>query len=202
MRRSELECDDPAEVEAVLAAGEVGYLGIVDAAGYPRVVPLNFVFVDGRVYFHGALQGEKFTLFESQPKVTFAVATPHTVVPSHWSGSDSACPAAALFKSVHIRGGGSIVSDPSEKATALQRLMEKYQSKGGFKPITPDDKLYRTALDNTGVFRIDPVRIDVKIKLGQALSATQRQDLIARLEARNHGQDRAVVAAMRQWPKD
>jgi nitroimidazol reductase NimA-like FMN-containing flavoprotein (pyridoxamine 5'-phosphate oxidase superfamily) len=197
VRRSELQCDDPAEVEAVLAVGEVGYLGLVDALGYPRVVPLNFVFTDGRVYFHGAREGEKFTLFESDPKVTFAVAGPHTVVPSYWFASESACPATALFKSVHLRGRGTIVTDTQEKADALQRLMEKYQPEGGHQPITATEEPNRSVLQHTGVFRIDPVQIDLKIKLAQALGAAKRRDLIARLEERNRGQDREVAEAMR-----
>ena len=50
----------------------------------------------------------------------------------------------------------------------------------------------------TAVFRIDPERTTVKIKLGQQLSEKTRRDLIQRLEARNQALDRATAAAIRK----
>jgi len=198
MRKSELQSHDPADAEVILNQGEVGYLGIMDPDGYPRAVPVNFVFTDGRIYFHGATEGEKHALFQAGPKVTFSAAAPHAVIPSHWMGTESACTATAFFKSACVRGRGSIVKDLQEKAAALQALMEKYQPEGGYKPITASDPLYDSSLRHTAIFRIDPQQMTVKIKLGRQLSEKTRRDLIQRLEARNQALDRATAAAIRK----
>ncbi|MCP4247551.1 MAG: flavin-nucleotide-binding protein [bacterium] len=196
MRRSELACDDPVELATIMARGDVGYLGMIDPQGYPRVVPLNFTFLDGQVYFHGATEGEKYAAFESQPHVTFAVVTPQVILPSHWFTPESACPATAFYKSVHIRGQGRLIDDLEEKARALQSIMEKYQPEGGHKPITAADSLYTSALRNVAVFGIDPRQIDVKVKLGGHLGETKRRMLIERLRDRNRGDDREVADLM------
>jgi len=50
---------NPEDLDDILAKTWVGQLGITDPAGYPRVVPVNFAWYNGAVYFHGASAGEK-----------------------------------------------------------------------------------------------------------------------------------------------
>jgi nitroimidazol reductase NimA-like FMN-containing flavoprotein (pyridoxamine 5'-phosphate oxidase superfamily) len=53
LRRAEKEITDKAEVEAVLTEAEVGRLG-TSVDGRPYVVPLNFAYEEGKIFFHGA----------------------------------------------------------------------------------------------------------------------------------------------------
>ncbi|MGE5541736.1 MAG: pyridoxamine 5'-phosphate oxidase family protein, partial [Bacillota bacterium] len=50
---------DPAEARILLETLQVGRLGLVLPSGRPYVVPVNFVFLDGRVYVHSAREGSK-----------------------------------------------------------------------------------------------------------------------------------------------
>ncbi|MBI5179446.1 MAG: pyridoxamine 5'-phosphate oxidase family protein [Nitrospinae bacterium] len=186
-------------MQIVLSTAPVGQVGIVDAQGYPRVAPLNFVWHGGKVYFHGAMAGEKFSYFKNaECKVAFSADLPYSSIPSYWIAEKYACPATIFFKSVHIKGKGSVVEDAREKAEALQKLMEKYQPEGGFAPITPDDPLYQKPLAETAVFRIDPEQTEVKSKFAQNRPAEVRRALIAKLEERDRGMDRATADEIRK----
>ena len=59
MRRSEFELSDSEVIDAILNAAEHGVLSTIDEAGYPLNLPVNFVWIDGAVVFHGAKGGEK-----------------------------------------------------------------------------------------------------------------------------------------------
>jgi len=199
MRRSEFQIEDNAEIEPFIKNTEVGHLGIVDQEGYPRIVPLNYIYADGSVYFHGALDGERFELYQSNPKVTFSVDVPYSIIPSYWISKDYACPASTFFKSVHIRGSGEIVDDLPDKARFLQLFMEKYQSEGRYKEITIDDPLYKKALIEVTLYKIRAENVKAKFKLGQSLSDKMKRKIIDLLNERNIGLDRKTAEEMKKY---
>lgn len=189
MRRDEFKCKNPKEVLELLNTEQVGYLGIITHDKYPRVIPVNFCAIENIVYFHGALEGEKYSLFEATPKVTFAVSRQYSLIPSHWISSNYACVSTIFYKSILIKGTGYIVGELKEKAVALQILMEKHQPEGGFNSIDENDKLYQKALKETGIFKIIPDTIDYKRKFGDYLPEKTRKILIEKLIERNKGLD-------------
>ena len=198
MRKIEYQSRNSEDFEWIMRNGQVGHLGIINSEGFPRVVPLNFVLIDRGIYFHGATDGEKYQVFKSNAKVTFSVDIPYSIIPSHWLGNENVSPIPIFYKSVHINGEGKIVDNIKEKASALQMLMEKYQPEGGYKVITSTEASYQQVLQKTAVFRIDPVRIEVKIKFGQNLGLQERQTLIKKLEERNQGTDLKTAEEMRK----
>ncbi len=198
MRRDEFREDNSDEIERLAHRCEVGYLGITDPEGYPRVVPLNFALKNGCIYFHGALEGEKFDAFLTNPKATFCAAIPYSLIPSYWLAKDYACPATAFFKSLYFRGEGSLVDDPDEKAMALQALMEKLQPEGNFRPIVASDPMYEKPLQKVAIFKIVPNRVDTKFKFGQNMGEATRRRLIAKLEERDQGMDKETADEMRK----
>ena len=194
MRRAEFKCDDPEEFGRIMQTAELGYLGIITPDGYPRVVTVNFVSLDGRVYFHSASAGEKYEVFKSNnPRVTFTVAIPYSTIPSYWLSEEFACHATTLYKSVCIRGKGRIVDDIEEKARAFQCLVKKHQPEGGYKPISPTEQIYKNALSKVAILRVDPIQIDVRNKFAQYLSAEKRRELMVKLEERNQGADKLTA---------
>lgn len=199
MRRSELNADDSGEITELLENVEIGYLGIITSNGYPRVVPLNFVAIERRIYFHGAAEGEKFETLVSEPKVTFNIDRLYAIIPSDWLANRGyACPATTFYKSITIKGRGRSVSDLSEKAECLQRIMEKYQPQGGYQPIEASNKMYKKPLEEVAVFRIDPEELDFKKQFGQSLSVEVRRKLIDKLFERNLGNDRLGAEEIRK----
>lgn len=187
--------NDLAEIAAEV---DVGYLGIVTPDGYPRVVPVNFATIREHVYFHGAASGEKHDAMLGGGKVTFCIAVPYAMIPSYWRSEQYACPATQYFKSVLIKGRAVVVDDPTEKARALQALMDKHQPEGGFQPFDYTSQLYRGPIDKVGIFRIDPDQVDIRLKFGQNLSEPTRKVIIDRLLERGGDLDVRTVEEMRR----
>ena len=198
MRRSELESNNPGEIRELFDEVEIGYLGLVIPDGFPRVIPLNFVVFEDNVYFHGAAEGEKLTLFEESPKVTFSVDRCYAIIPSYWLAKGYACPATTFYKSICIKGVGQIVTNLEEKAISLQKFMEKYQPEGDFVPITTDNKLYEKPLREVAVFRIDRKSVEFKKQFGQSHSGKTRLGLAEKLWERNQGYDRLAAREIRK----
>lgn len=202
MRRDDYACDERREIEAVLAEIGHGYLGVTTPDGWPSVVPLNFVYLDERVYFHGAHEGEKMASIALHPRVTFTVVDAAALIPSYWRHPRSACPATQYYRSVMIRGRARFVDDAREKAHALQAMMEKLQPEGGHVPITATSDVYQKALRNTAVTAIEVERMTGKFKFGQNLSGKKREEVLHGLRERNDPLDDLTVRRMLQFRPD
>jgi uncharacterized protein len=145
MRRNKKEIKDPGIIKELLETAPVGRLGTLDSDGYPMIKPLNFVYADGKIYFHTALSGEKIDHIRRNNNVVFEVDQPIAYV----KGDRNPCTAKYLYRSVIIKGRATLIEDRTQRIFALKRLMEKYQPDGGYGDF-PEEKL---AL--TGIVRID-----------------------------------------------
>jgi hypothetical protein len=193
MRRKEFGMHDREEIEAFLREMDHGFLGTVSDAGEPRVTPLNYVYHNGNVYFHGSRIGEKMRSIAANPKVCFSVAKPFSQIPSYWIDPDLACPATVFFKSVLITGTAEEVADLAEKADVFTALMNKLQPEGGYAPIDPDDERYRKQLAGTAVVKIRVESMSAKFKFGQNWNETRRETITDRLLERGHSLDEETV---------
>jgi len=180
---------------------KVGYLGIINSDGYPRVVPVNFWNDDTAIYFHGALTGEKYKAIKESPKVTFNVNRPHSVIPSYWISDDPSHGATHFYESVQINGICSIENDKNIKALVLQKLMEKYQPEGKFLKVTPDEKAYEKAFKMTGIFKVIPNKTNFKVSLGQTYSNEIQKKIVDHLRERNTERDQGTLEAIRRMIK-
>ncbi len=141
MRKATKEITDRAELEAILARAEVLFLALHDEPA-PYVIPLNFAFAGGAIWFHCAREGTKLDLIRRDPRVGFSAVVEARVVPA-----PAACDSNALGSSVVGRGTAVICTDPDERRHGLDALMSHYGISG------PD---YRAdSLDRTRVVRID-----------------------------------------------
>ena len=189
MRRTELESADVGLFRDLAATCEVGYLSLVTAEGFPRAIALNFAAVGETIYFHGALEGEKFELIQAAPRAGFSIVKPYSFIPSTWSAPRYACPATQFFKSIEIKGICSEVEDPAEKALGLSALMDKHQPEGGFDPIDPAVPIYAKALAGVGVFRVVPDSWSGKVKFGQNEPEKLRRIFVEKLRERGGPMD-------------
>jgi uncharacterized protein len=196
MRRSDFLHTDDELFQEVARHCQVGYLGLVTAEGFPRSVALNFVAIGKNIYFHGALAGEKFGIITGGVKAGFTMARELSYIPSNWTGPRYACPATQLYKSVEIKGRCVEVEDLSEKAGALQALMKKHQPEDSFVGITADEKIYRKALRQTGVFRVDVESWTGKVRLFQEKPTAFRKKIMEKLEQRGLPGDRETLEEM------
>jgi len=188
MRRDEFLTTDPEVLSELAAACPEGYLALAPGAepdSFPRAIPVNFALDGDRIYFHGALAGDKFERLGAGAPAGFTIARPYSLLPSTWmSEGDAACPATQLFLSVEACGICEPVEEADEKARGLQALMEKYQPEGGYRPLNTADSGYTGSIRGTGVFRIEIRRWTGKTRLAQEKSPEFRRRLIMRLRKR------------------
>ncbi|QHW33391.1 flavin-nucleotide-binding protein [Paenibacillus rhizovicinus] len=202
MRRTEFEVNeenDSEEITSFMEEMSFGFLGTVAEDGLPSMTPLNFVYVNGSVYFHGSRIGEKMTQLKKNQRVTFMAAKEYAIIPSYFSDPLLACPATAYFKSVRVDGQAVIVDDLAEKAAALEALMRKLQPEGGYKTIDSADPDYVPRLKGVAVVRIDADRISGKFKFGQNLKQPARESITAQLAERGLPLDAETIALMNQF---
>ena len=151
MRKATKEITDRAELEGILARAEVLFLALHDEPA-PYVIPLNFAFADGALWFHGALEGTKLDLIRRDPRVGFSTVIEARVVPA-----PAACDSNALGSSVVGHGTAVICTDPDERRRGLDALMRHY---GIAAPEYRADSVDRTCV----------VRIDVEELRGKRLA--------------------------------
>lgn len=123
MRRHEKEITSQGELEQILWQGQVCHLAIPDDP-LPYLIPLNYGYHDGALYFHSAPHGHKMTLFQRHPLVSFSVVIDLGIIEA-----ELACNWGARFRSVAGSGRIEFIEDSKEKLTALRLLMAQYSDK-------------------------------------------------------------------------
>ncbi|GAB4339556.1 MAG: pyridoxamine 5'-phosphate oxidase family protein [Candidatus Abyssubacteria bacterium] len=116
------------EMERILDRALVGRLGLVTDEG-PYIVPLNFAFANGRIYFHTGLEGRKLDAIRTQPRVCFEVDELLEIVPN-----EQACLFTAYYHSVIAWGTARLLEDDADKMNALELLLKKYGANASFEP--------------------------------------------------------------------
>lgn len=109
----------PEESLAILERMTGGTLALHGDNGYPYAVPVSYVYADGKIYFHSAVQGHKMDAIRQHPEVSFCVVEQDRIVPAEFT---------TYFRSVIVFGKARILTDEVEKRAALLRLAEKYSS--------------------------------------------------------------------------
>lgn len=141
MRRSEREIKDRETIQAILGQSQVGRMATINRKGYPVIKPLNYVYQDGKIYFHSSQKGEKMADIRRGSPVCFEVDQPVAYV----SARGPACSASYYYRSVVIKGKAAPVNSRKKKKKVLEDLMEKYQPEGGYAGIG-DEILAKTAV--------------------------------------------------------
>jgi nitroimidazol reductase NimA-like FMN-containing flavoprotein (pyridoxamine 5'-phosphate oxidase superfamily) len=59
-------CTDKEKIENFLARSRVGIIGL-NAGEYPYAVPVNYVWWDGKAYFHGMGSGKRESVLQKEP---------------------------------------------------------------------------------------------------------------------------------------
>lgn len=126
MRRSEREITDPDIITSVLVEGDICRLGLIDK-DLAYIVPMNFGYEEGYIYFHSAGEGTKIDILKQNPKVSFEIDMDHKVVEG-----DSACNWSASYLSIIGDGVVEFIYDASEKTRALNVIMNKYSGRSNW----------------------------------------------------------------------
>ena len=109
------------ECIALLRRAPRGVLAVLGDGGYPYTVPLDFLYADGRLYFHCAREGHKIDAIRHCGKASFCVLGEGVKEPGSWWYH---------FESVVCFGRIAIVGDPARADALLRQLGAKYFPQG------------------------------------------------------------------------
>lgn len=116
MRRTRQKLSD-AEVKRILTESTSGVLSVIDKDGYPYSVPLSFVYIYNKIFFHSAKEGHKIEAIENNDKASFCIIDMDDVKPEKYLTN---------YKSVIVFGKVKVVTDDNVKMLAIDALAEKY----------------------------------------------------------------------------
>lgn len=106
------------EALEILSTAEYGVLSTIGENGYPYGVPVNFVYDDGKIYFHTAKEGHKIDNIRNNEHASFCVVTDTQVLPDAFN---------TKFRSVIAYGKIAEVSE-EEKQKIFVKIMEKFSA--------------------------------------------------------------------------
>lgn len=116
MRRFKQELPE-AETVRILQEGSSAVLGVMGDDGYPYTVPINYVYADGKVFFHCAKQGHKLDAIRRCGKVSLCVIAKDDLVPEELT---------TYFQSVILFGRARVLESEDELFRAAQVFGLKY----------------------------------------------------------------------------
>ena len=102
-KRQELSAEENISILKKATAGTLVQLG---DNGYPNAIPFSYVYADGKLYFHGALNGDKIDAVRNYDKASFCVCAKDDVQPEKYT---------TFFRSVIAFGRIHIIEDETEK---------------------------------------------------------------------------------------
>lgn len=148
---SEKECIE------ILKKGEEGVLAVNGDDGYPYTVPINYLYSDGKIYFHSAIEGHKIDGINKDDKVSFCVIDKKDIIPEELD---------TLFRSVVVFGRGRIIKDKEEKRNIGRIFGLKYN---------PDEERVMKSV-NSSLHRMAIIEVSIEHMSGkESLKLTNKR---------------------------
>ena len=105
------------ECERILNRCTSGVLALAGDSGYPYAVPLSYVYADGAIIFHSAVEGHKVDAIKRDNRCSFCVIEQDEIKPAEFT---------TYFRSVIAFGRIQILENYDEKVQALRLLGRRY----------------------------------------------------------------------------
>lgn len=100
-------------------------VAMTEPDGTPYAVPLSMARTDDKTfYFHGAMEGKKLDIIKANPKVWLSAVTTCKPTVGPKDGSFT-----LEFKSAMAQGVAQIITDETEKITALRAICQRFLPK-------------------------------------------------------------------------
>ncbi|WP_407380240.1 pyridoxamine 5'-phosphate oxidase family protein [Methanobrevibacter sp.] len=116
MRRKKQELSEEECID-ILINEPRGVLALIGDDDYPYALPMSHVYVDGKIYFHGAKKGHKNDAVENNSKVSYCVVDKGVRNEGEWWYT---------FKSVIVFGKIRTLTENDEKIDKLTHLGDKF----------------------------------------------------------------------------
>ena len=101
----------------ILNNGKTGVLAVLGDDDYPYTVPLNYIYLNSKIYFHCAKSGHKIDAIKKHNKVSFCVIEKDEVVPEKF-GTD--------YRSA-VAFGKARIMEENEMMPVITAFTKKYQ---------------------------------------------------------------------------
>ena len=134
---------------AILQKATAGTLALLRDDGYPYAVPISYVYNEGKLYFHSALNGHKVDAIRKYDKASFCVIEQDDVQPEKYT---------TFFRSVIAFGRIHIIEDEKEKLEIVRMLGNRYNP-------NQDDALQKEI--ESGLSRLLAIRFDIEHLTGK-----------------------------------
>ncbi|MCX6643567.1 MAG: pyridoxamine 5'-phosphate oxidase family protein [Candidatus Bathyarchaeota archaeon] len=131
MRRKDKEIKEKVVMEEILREQSVGRLATA-VDGVPYIVPVNYVYREGKIIFHSHVEGKKMMNIRRNPHVCFEVDT------GEIKTGDKPCDYSWKYMSVIAFGEAKEIRGFDEKLAALRLIVEKH-APGKGKMLTGED---------------------------------------------------------------
>lgn len=109
------------EIEGVLNKAVSGVISTNGADGFPYGTPINFIYMNGEIFFHGRRIGEKMDNIKRDPKVCFTVYDEK----GFEDCGELACDTTTVYDCVIIRGEAYSIDDVETKKKILLATVDK-----------------------------------------------------------------------------
>ncbi len=137
MLKKKAAVSDIEYIEQIIRKGKICRLGLIDR-GFAYIVPLNFGYESGCLYFHMGSRGRKIDLIIENPAISFEIDCACRV-----KDGEKACDWSMMYQSVMGQGVAEFIQDRDQKRDALNCIMRQYSGRDW---TFPDEKLDMTTI--------------------------------------------------------
>lgn len=156
MRRKRQELAQEESI-TILQKATSGTLALLGDNGYPYAVPISYVYYEGKLYFHSAVEGHKVDAIRQCDKASFCVIEQDEVHPEKYT---------TFFRSVIAFGKIHIIEDEAEKLQMARMLGNRYNPN--------QDEALQKELEN-GLARMLMIRFDIEHLTGKEAKELMNQ---------------------------
>lgn len=156
MRRKRQELAQEESI-TILQKATSGTLALLGDNGYPYAVPISYVYHEGKLYFHSAVEGHKVDAIRQCDKASFCVIEQNEVHPEKYT---------TFFRSVIAFGKIHIIEDEAEKLQMARMLGNRYNPN--------QDEALQKELEN-GLARMLMIRFDIEHLTGKEAKELMNQ---------------------------
>jgi len=125
MRRKDKQITDSDIIEKILFSSHICRIAIFDEQ-YPYIVPMNYGYKNGIIYFHSASKGKKLDLLRKNNKVGFEIEAPHEIIKA--INPENSCDWTTRYRSIIGTGEIHVIEDLEQKKTAFDIIMHQHGS--------------------------------------------------------------------------
>lgn len=108
-----------AENITILKQKTHGILALCDGKSFPYTVPLNYVYLNDKIYFHCATIGRKLDIIHQNNKASFCVIDQDAVISEKFT---------TAYSSVIASGTIKAITDEKDKQIILEEFIRKFSA--------------------------------------------------------------------------